>query len=113
MRERLSRVTSWMGWTVWPFVAGVLGQVLAIDVIRLLVAAIVYFGLVIPAFFLLNIAARLLGVNFDNPGPAGSFLITVGGLIGFIAPTGAGYANVPMDRALAARRGPPIGCGDR
>jgi hypothetical protein len=86
MRERLSRVTSWMAFWVWPYVAVVLGAVLAIPVVRLFVAAIVYFGLVIPAFFLLNIAARLLGVNFDNPGPVGSFLITGGGLIAFIAP---------------------------
>jgi hypothetical protein len=86
MRERLGRVTSWIGWTVWPFVAVVLGLVLAMPVVRLLVAAIIYFGLVTAAFFVLNFAARLLGVNFDNPGPAGSFLITVVGLIAFIAP---------------------------
>jgi hypothetical protein len=86
MRKRLGPVTGWIVSFVWPLLAAVLGPILAMPIVRLLVAMIIYFGLVIPAFFVLNFAARLLGVNFDNPGAAGSFLITVVGLIAFIAP---------------------------
>lgn len=111
---RLRRVASAIGLTVWPLLAALLGSVLAIPIVRLFIATILNFGLVTAAFFLLNFAARLLAVNFDNPGPVWWFLITVVGLIAFHSATGAGYTDVPLDRALGTGRGAsPIGRGDR
>jgi hypothetical protein len=67
MMQRLRRVASGIGLIVWPLLAALLGSVLAMPIVRLFIATILYFGLMIAALYVLNFAARLLGVNVDNP----------------------------------------------